>query len=115
MPQDIRTQYNLQNYIGNWFESKKHSQDRNPNNIEIIKVTDNKVKFRFYITRVADFDETEIIINNNYGTFYATAFDGENEAQGSLEFLKDKIKLTITKTDVKYLEPGSTYTFTYKK
>ena len=76
--------------------------------------------FNLYITRTAQFDDVNVIINNNYGTFEAITDNGPSsdgnisKITGRLELFDNEIKLYIEHSNVLYLDSNTEYTFTYK-
>lgn len=113
------------NYIGTWYESEEHSKDVNANSIEVISVEDyyglDKIKFGFYITRTAQFENIEcILVSTHSGDFEADAVMGptkdgsQGKVSGSILFNRDNIVLTIKDSNIVDLN-NQTYTFKYRK
>ena len=111
---------NLDNYIGEWYESEKHKADPNPNSLTIKSSLNSKLVMDLYITRTANFDNFETTINGNLGTFEVATDNGNStdnqpaKISGKLELSENTIKLTITKSNVVDLNSGSEYNFKYK-
>lgn len=111
---------NLNDSIGTWYESKNHSTDSNPNSLTIKKSSNSKLTMDLYITRIANFDNIEVAMNGNSGTFETTTDNGPSsddqpaKINGKIEVSKNTIKLTILKSNVRNLNSGSEYRFEYK-
>ena len=110
---------NLDTYLGMWYESENQYTNPNPNNLNIKNVSNNKLLMDMYITRTADFDNFEVTLNENLGTFEAlTDNGGSSDGQsakinGKIEFTDNAIKVEVLKSNVLYIESGNIYTFKY--
>lgn len=109
----------LNDYIGLWYLSEEeYKNSANPNSLSVKSVDNNKVSIKLYITRISDFN-FDVEINENEGTFEAKPDNGEstiNQPQtinGKIILLNNKIKLTINYSNVKGLESGAEFEFTY--
>ena len=115
-----QSKLNIKNYIGTWYESKKHTSDKNPNTLQIKSVDNNKITFDLYITRTANFDNVTVYVNNGSGTFEAITDNGPSKDSGAskvnghVELGNNSIKMVIDKSNVLYLDSGSKYNFEYK-
>ena len=116
-----QSELNIKNYLGTWYESKKHTSDKNPNTLQITSVDNNKITFDLYITRTANFDNVTVYVNNGSGTFEAITDNGPSKdggtskINGHVELGNNTIKLVIDKSNVLYLDSDSKYNFEYKK
>ena len=114
------TQMDLDSYLGRWYESEDHSSNNNPNDLIVKNTSSNKLVMDLYLTRTANFDNFEATINGNTGTFEATTDNGPSKnggaskIEGKIELLANEIKLTITKSNVLYLDDGVEYIFKYQ-
>lgn len=95
------------------------NKEMNATNIDVKSISDDKLVMNLYITKVATIKGIEVTMNNNYGTFYVTSNtiptdDGKIASiNGSIEISKDSIKLSITDTNILYLDNNVKYTFRY--
>ena len=99
---------------------QQQSKERNANTIEIVSVDNNKMTFRLYITRTAEFTNVTTYVTNNVGKFEATTDNGptldgsESKISGYVELNADSIKVVVGQSNVAYLDAGSEYIFGYK-
>ncbi|MGM9881779.1 MAG: hypothetical protein ACI31S_02925 [Bacilli bacterium] len=106
-------------YLGYWYESEQHSKDQNANSLNIKNVNGNKILMDLYITRTADFNGFEVTMNGTSGTFEASTDNGTSsdgqvaKINGNIVIYNNSIKLTITKSNVMYLNSETEYTFSY--
>lgn len=113
--------FDLNTYAGEWFESVAHANDSNPNFLNI-KTSNNKLVIKeLYFTRTAGFDNFEVSLNNGIGTFDIISDNGLSidnnppKITGTIALSNNTIKVLIEKSNITDLEAHTVYTFIYKK
>lgn len=111
----------MNTYVGEWYESTEHASDSNPDSLKI-KINNNKLFVEeLYFSRIANFENFDISVNNGLGTFEAITDNGvssdgkQAKITGTLVFGNNTIRVLVEKSNVEELEPNMMYTFTYKK
>lgn len=113
-------QINLNDYLGSWYETHNHTNDKNPSNVKIKNVNNNKLVIDLYISRTAQFNNFEVNMNGNTGSFEAVTDNGPSidgqiaKISGKIELSNNTVTINVTKSNVKYLNDGTKYIFTYK-
>ena len=98
-------------------ETWSDTDDRTGNIIRVSKIKNNKFDFEVSIYRVTSFNGVaEMGQNKNIATFKITGNKqlNENSYEGTIKFDKNKITLTITKSDFKFIKKGDKFEFKYQ-
>lgn len=113
-------QVNLNDYVGSWYESYNHTTDKNPSNLKIKKIENNKIAMDLYVSRIAQFSNFEVNINANTGnveviTDNGSSSDGKTpKMSATIELSNNTVTINVTRSNILYIESGTKYAFTYK-
>jgi len=113
-------QVNLNDYVGSWYESYNHTTDNNPSNLKIKKIDGNKMVMELYISRIANFSNFEVNMNENTGKVEAITDNGSSsdgktpKMSATIELSNNTVTINVTSSNILYIESGTKYTFTYK-
>lgn len=116
----------LNSYVGEWyFDQDSYTEStsgKSPSNLVIKSVTDDSLLVNFYPSRVGNFDNFVVPINNNKGKFTANSENAspinqnqEATISGEIELMTNSVKLTITSSNVGDLKVNQEFIFSYKK
>ncbi len=108
-------------YVGTWFENEETAKDNNSNSLEIVSISDDNIKFGFYISRTAQFENIEVFLSSTLSSaFEAEALMGptkdgsKGKVSGVIKVSNDNIMLTIEDTNIIDLK-NQTLIFQYRK